>query len=168
MHLLFADPWVAVFRRVQMKDATIVLKTGSDSITVKIGKGDLTYTEKRNITYETDGGILDDVFEEDEVPIDVRFNFTWDYITGTSGTPSVEDVLKREGAAAAWASTDSDTCRPPATDIQITINKNCSGADGEVILLSDFRHDEIGHGLSAADINVTGRCNVTRATITRS
>ena len=34
--------------------------------------------------------------------------------------PTIEDVLKRTGPAAAWVSTDSDACRPFAVDVVIT------------------------------------------------
>ena len=167
-------------RRIDMKDATIKIKDGdSNEITVKIGDGNLSYTERRNIEYILDKGSLDDVREGDEVPVQVQMDATWSYIKGPSsastvtsgspsGTPTIEDALKRVGAAANWVSTDADACRPYAVDLELVINPQPGGCgDQETILLSDFRYEEIGHGLREGNLSISGQCNVTDATATR-
>jgi hypothetical protein len=84
-----------------------------NSITVKVGDGTLTYSEKRNMEYTLDRGRLDEVREGDEVPMDVKFDFVWDYIKGSAvalSPPSVEDALKKIGLASTWVSSDTDAC----------------------------------------------------------
>lgn len=178
---MFTEMFVPVFgRRIDLKDATLKIKDGgSNEVEIKLGDGDMTYTERRNIEYILDKGLLDDVREGDQVPVQVQFDATWDYIIGPSsastvtsgsptGTPTIEDALKQRGGAANWVSTDSDTCRPYAVDIEITINPQPGGCgDQETILLSDFRYEEIGHGLRQGNLNISGQCNVTEATATR-
>ena len=71
--------------QIDMKDTTVKLKDGgSNSITVTVGEGNLTYTERRNIDYTLDRGNLDEVREWDQVPVEVRMDFTWLYILGPS------------------------------------------------------------------------------------
>ena len=163
--------WKAVYAQIDLKRATIKLKDGgAEELTVKIGEGNLTYSEARNIEYTLDRGTLDEVREGDEVPIDVSLDFVWEYLKGStgSGTPTVEDVLKNTGEASDWVSTDADTCRPYAVDIEITYQPSpATCGDMEIILLSDFRYESLDHDLRAGTVATTGKCNVTKATITR-
>lgn len=138
-----------------------------NSITVKVGEGTLTYSEKRNMEYTLDRGTLDEVREGDEVPMDVKFDITWDYITGDGvGTPSVEDALKKLGDAATWRSSDLDACKPYAVDVVIEYTPDCAG-DPEVITLPDFRWESLDHDLKAGTISCTGKCNATVADVVR-
>lgn len=170
-------------RRIDLKDSTIYIKDGTSGtalqLEVKIGDGNLTYTERRNMEYILDKGSLDDVREGDQVPVQVQMDATWSYIKGPSssstvtsgtptGTPTIEDALKQRGAAINWVSTDSDLCRPYAVDLEIVTNPQPGGCgDQETILLQDFRWEEIAHDLRAGTLSVSGQCNVTEATATR-
>jgi hypothetical protein len=165
--------WLNVFHQIDLKDTTVKIKDGgSNSIEVKIGEGNLSWTERRNMQYTLDRGLLDEVREGDQVPVEVSLDFLWEYITGTTGTgglPTVEDALKRINAAAAWVSSDSDACRPFAVDIEIANVPSPSGCgDSETITLSDFRYEELGHDLRAGSISVSGKCNITQATVVRT
>ena len=167
--------WKATFASIDLKYATISIKDGTtptaNSIEVKIGEGNLTYTERREMIYTPDRGVLDDVREGDEQPMDVAFDFIWEYITALSGsgTPTVEDALKKTGEASSWVSTDTDVCRPYAVDIEINYVPNCQPTGNtEVITLPDFRWEELNHDLTAASISCTGKCNAVQATAVRS
>ncbi len=149
----------------------ISLAAVQKNIEVKIGEGNLTYSENRNIDYILDRGLLDDVREGDQVPMDVNFDFQWEYIVGSSGSaiPTVEEALKGTGEAAAWVSTDSDACRPYAVDLEIEylpVPSTCG--DGEVITFSDFRYETLDHDLREGTISCAGRCNVTKAAAVRT
>lgn len=162
---------------IDLKKATITIQDadGSNSIEIKIGEGNLVYTEKRNMEYLKDKGSLDTVREGDEEPMDVRFEFQWEYIIGSTTTgdyPSVEDALKGIGAAQDWVSSSPDLCEPFAVDIKIvydptTGNANCTGAV-ETIILPDFRYENLEHDLRAGQISCTGMCNATQATVTQA
>lgn len=166
--------WKATFESIDLKYATLRIKDGSDpqnEIEIKIGEGNLTYTERRELIYEPDRGNLDEVREGDQQPMDVTFEFKWERITSlaASGTPTVEDAIKKRAEAAAWVSTDSDACRPYAVDIEVEYIPNCNPTGNtETITLPDFRWDELSHDLRAASISCTGRCNVTEAVAVRS
>lgn len=174
MHVIngCAKFWKPVFAQIDIKNCTIRIADGAGHhIDVKIGEGNLTYSEKKTMEYTLDRGLLDEVREGDEIPVDVSLDAVWEYITGgvsSVGIPSIEDALKRRGAAAAWVSTDPDACRPFAVDIIVIYEPQPDGCgDDETITLSDFRYEELNHDLRAATIAVTGKCNVTEATSVR-
>ena len=132
----------------------------------------LSYTERKNIEYTLDRGLLDEVREGDQVPMEVRIDFIWDYLRGnpaSTSTPTVEEALKNIGNASEWVSTDSDACRPYAVDLRVTYQPTpWSCGDQEVITLQDFRYEQLDHDLRAGTVSVSGRCNVTDATVVRS
>lgn len=175
INVLPCQPWIPVFFQLDLKDVTITIRDGTtptaNEINVRIGEGNLTFSEKKTRDYLLDKGLLDEVRNADEEPVDVAFDAVWDYITGTTGTggvPSIEDALKQVGAASTWISVDADLCRPYAVDVVIDHAPNCTSQDSEETVLGDFRYEEIAHDLRAGTFAITGRCNVTEATSTRT
>ena len=165
--------WVPVFAQIDLKYATIEIKDGgSESLEVTIGEGNLTYTEAKNIDYTLNRGLLDEVREGDQIPIDVSIDFVWEYLRGSSASgalPTVEEALKNIGNASAWVSTDSDACRPYAVDLVVTyapVPITCG--DKEVITLPDYRWESLDHDLRAGTVSTAGKCNVTQATVVRT
>ncbi len=159
--------------QVDMKNATITIKSKSsaDKIVVKIGDGNLSYTRKQNITYLKDRGKLDTARLGDEEPVEVSLDATWEYITGASAT--IEDALTNAGGASGWESTDPDTCAPYCVDLEIAVENPCTGDSApsnpdETILLKSFRWENIAHDLKGGTFAITGKCNVTAPTATRS
>ena len=168
--------WSSVGLLVDIKRATITIKDGTgtpNEIAIKIGEGNLTYTENRTIEYILDRGLIDEVREGDQVPVDVSFEFNWDYITGSpasGGLPTIEDALKKVGNASTWISTDAEICAPYAVDIEVLYEPFCgvsAGIENERITISDFRWESLDHDLRAATISVSGRANVTTVTAVR-
>lgn len=168
----YGNIWMPVGRKVDLKDVTFKIKDGaSNELTVKIGEGNFNYTVTRNREYILDRGILDDVRDGDQVPVEVRFDFVWEYIVAESSgaTPTVEEALDQTGAAAGWTSTDADTCRPYAVDLEILnapTPSNCG--DKETLTFSDFRHEGLDHDLRASTVACTGKCNITMPTSVRA
>ena len=137
-------------------------------IEVTVGEGNMQYTEKRNIEYVRDRGRLDTVREGDEEPVEVRLDFTWEFIKADTGeVPTIEDAIKQRGEASGWTSSSADSCEPYAVDIEIYYNPPCSNAKDEVILLQDFRWEQLDHNARDGQISMTGKCNVKEATVTR-
>lgn len=174
--LLNVEPQSSVFAQISLRYSTIKILDGTtptaNEIEIKVGEGNLTWTEAKTMEYLLDRQLLDEVREGDDIPMDVSFDFIWDYITGTTGSggvPSIEDALKQINAASTWISTDSDICRPYAVDIQIEyVPTNCAAEDQETITLPDFRYENLAHDLRAGTIACTGRCNATQATAIRA
>jgi len=172
---MLATPWAPAYVQIDLKDALLRIKSGnSQALIVRIGEGNMTYTERVEREYTLDRGTLDEVRDGDEVPVEARFDFIWDFISSPSsgsdstGTPTVEDALKNTGAAADWTSSDSDACRPYAVDLEVEYIPNCATGDKETITLSDFRYEQLDHDLRAGTVAVSGRCNVTKVTAVRA
>ena len=170
MKFLLGKLWKPLFRAIDLKGTLVKIRDGAGTpaiLTAKIGDGTLSFTEKRNLDYVLDLGILDDVTEGDDIPMDVNFDFTWEYLKAITGTPTVEDALKQRGQASAWVSTDSDACRPYSVDVLVVHAPVCQTTDAEDIILPDFRYDQIDHRLKDKAITATGRCNATDAIVSR-
>ncbi len=102
--------------QVDLKLATIKIKDGgANEITVKIGEGNLTYNETRNVEYTLDKGKLDGVKLGDEVPVDVSLDATWESITGVETNADVT-VATTAGVATDVTLTLTDSA---ATPVQI-------------------------------------------------
>jgi hypothetical protein len=157
--------------RIETKNMTIRIKDGgSHTLSVKLGEGNFTYDEKRNIQYLLDRGKLDTVREGDEIPVDISLDSVWEEITtqGVSGAaPSVEDAMKQRGPASGWTSSSSDPCEPYAVDIEVEHDPNCTGMR-EILTFSDFRWESVAHDMKAATIRFSGKANVTQAAATRA
>jgi len=135
---------------------------------IKIGEGNLTYTEHKEYEYLLDRGDLDTVREGNEVPMDVRIECVYEHITtGTSETISPMDALKQKGAASEWVSSASDLCEPYAVDVEVEHNVPCGTNQDETTLFPDFRHETAEVNFKDATISITGKCNVTEPIVTR-
>jgi hypothetical protein len=162
--------------QIDIRDAVIKIKDGGvgsaqNEIEIKVGEGNFTWTERKNMEYLLDRGNLDEVREGDQAPVEVSFEFKWEYITGgvtTTTIPSIEDALKKVEAASTWVTSDSDPCRPYAVDLEVTYTPDCSSGDVETMTFPDFRYEELSHDLRAGQISCSGQCNVTEATVARS
>jgi hypothetical protein len=152
----------------------IALAETANEIEVKIGEGNLSYTRARTIEYVLDRGNLDEVREGDQVPLDVSFDFQWEYISGlpASAIPTIEEALANEGEASTWVSSDQGAgaaCRPYAVDIEITYLPTPSTCgDQEIITFTHFRYESLDHDLRAGTVSVSGKCNILKPTAVRS
>ena len=90
---------------ITLRNSVLKIKDGSgtpNSLTVKIGDGNLTWSEKRNVEYKLNRGLVDEVRLGDDIPMDVRFDFVWDFLKSDTGEPvTIEEALKKTGAAVA-------------------------------------------------------------------
>jgi len=173
MKILRAKSWSTVGRTVDIKNATLKVKdSGVNEVTVKIGEGNFTYAERKNRDYILDRGNLDDVRDGDDEPVEVRFDATWEYVSGkasTAGTPTVEDAMKQRNGAVDWVSSDADLCNPYAVDVELVIDPTPAGCgDVETYTFSDFRYEQADHDLRAGTLSFNGKCNVTEPTIART
>jgi len=163
---------------VDINPALKIALTGGEAITfgpqilnVKLGEGNFTYDENREIEYLRDRGLMDTYREGDEQPMDVSFDFTWEFLKSLSGagTPTFEDALKQQGAAADWVSSNTaDPCASFVVDIEIINAPACGSILAEVIKLPQFFYTQLSHDSDAAQVSVTGQCNATKAVITRT
>jgi hypothetical protein len=137
-------------------------------IEIKIGEGDLSWTESRELIYDRDRDLLDTVRLGQEQPVSVELAFTFEYVTTQSGqaiTPV--DALKNIGAAAEWISSSSDACEPYAVDFYVVHDIPCGTAQDQDFLFQDFRYETLDYSMQDASISVSGQCNVTDVVTTR-
>ena len=138
-------------------------------IEIKVGDGNITYTETRNYEYMLDRGDLDTVREGDQAPLDVKLECTYEHITtGTSESISPIDALKGIGGASEWVTSSSDPCEPYAIDIEVDHTPDCGTAQKEVTLFPDFRAESKEVNFKDATISLTGKCNVVEPTVSRA
>ena len=155
--------------------ATADLPTNDDAMTflpqqlsIKVGDGNITYTEHMEYQYLLDRGDLDTVREGNSVPMDVKLDCVYEHITtGTTEAISPMDALKQVGGASAWVTT-GPPCEPYAIDIVVEHELDCGTDQDETTVFPDFRADTKEINFKDATISVSGKCNVTEPIVTRS
>jgi len=151
----YADSGVITFQAIELE--------------IKIGDGNVTYTEANEYEYDLDRGVLDSVRAGDQVPMDVSLDFVYEYITtGTSETTSPMDALKQIGDASEWRSSSTDPCEPYAVDVEVIHTPICTTQEIETTVFPDFRSESREPDLGEASVSVSGRCNATQPTVTRT
>lgn len=155
---------------IDLRNATVNIKDGgSNTLEVKIGQGNLTYTEKRDIDDVKSRGKLDTNREGEDQPMEVAFSFVWEFLKSASGEPvTVEDALKKINGASTWTSASSDPLAPYCVHLEIVHTPPCLGTDIETILLPMFNYLQLAQSLADATVACNGKCNAREATITRT
>ena len=141
-----------------------------NGLEIKIGQGTFTYDEKRKVDYVLERGLIGTVRLGDQEPLDVRFDFLWDFLRSISGAtvPTIEDAFKQRGPASTWVTSAADKCEPYAVNLVLTYTPPCTGVQREIITLHDFRWESLNHDAKAGTVAVTGKCNVLEASIVRA
>ena len=135
---------------------------------IKVGDGNITYTEHREYEYMLDRGNLDTVRESKEVPMDVKLECVYEHITsGTGEAISPMEALKGKGKASEWVSASEDPCEPYAIDIIVLHNPPCGTAENERTTFPDFRADSKEVNFKDATISVSGKCNAIEPIVER-
>jgi len=137
-------------------------------LTIKVGDGNITYTEHKEYQYLLDRGDLDTVREGNSVPMDVKLDCVYEHITtGTSEAISPMDALKQVGGAIAWVTT-GPPCEPYSVDVVVAHVRDCGTEEDETTLFPDFRADTKEINFKDATISVSGKCNATEPIVSRS
>lgn len=139
---------------------------------IKVGEGNITWSESKPREFKMDRGRLDQVRNGDEAPMEVSVQLMYEELTASDPStdpPTPEDVLKHRGAAAEWVSTNTeDPCAPYSINIRLRhIPPNCTAVDIEQVVLPMFYYEKLDHDPKAGTIACTGKCNVTEAQVTR-
>lgn len=139
-----------------------VLTFGPNVLELHIGEGNLEWTEKRAITYVKDRGKLAYTRLGDEEPTDISFEFIWDFLVSdaSGGEPvTMKEALTNTGAAATWLSSAEDPCQPYAVNIRILYTPPCAGVKSELMIIRDFRWEELQHSTKDAKVSAKGKSN---------
>lgn len=154
---------------VNAADDNDVVAVGPRTLRIKVAQGNLTYSEKKPREYIMDRGVIDEVRNGDQQPIDVNLGLQWEFITAhtSESAPTPEDVLKQRGKASSWKSSDPDPCRPYSVNIVLIYTPLCSGVKKEKIVLPYYRYETLDHDAKAGSLATTGKCNAQEAVVTR-
>jgi hypothetical protein len=155
---------------IDLKNCIVTILDGaSHSLVIKVGEGNISWTEHKNREYIKDRGKLYEVRNADDQPIDVKFSCIWEFIRAipASGTPTPLEALANIGEAATWTTTDTDTCAPYSVTITIHNVPPCATTP-ELITLPLFRYESCDYDPKSFTLAFSGKCNATIATIVRS
>jgi hypothetical protein len=149
--------------------ATAVLTFAGHEIAMKMGEGDVKWSEPTAYKYLLDRGHLDSVITGDDAPMDLTLGGTFENILSKGNediTPT--EALKGTGRASAWVSTSSDPCEPYCVDI-VVLNVPPCGVLGETeYVFPDFRCEKKDYDIKASTVAFSGKCNALEPIITRS
>lgn len=153
--------------KISLKNAVLTIVDGTPTtVTAKIGDGDLTFTEAQNINYELDRGNLDPtlVREGDDIPLEVSFDFVWEYYEGSGTNYTPHDIITNRDLAnddetGSFVS-KGDACTPYAVDLIFTVTNNCGSGSTETITFPDFRFERISGSAKSGQISCSGKCPV--------
>lgn len=154
-----------------LKNCTIKFKAGgSDELEINIGEGDISWSEKRDVKFELNRGLLDNVRLGDQIPMDVNIDISYVNVKASSADsdPTPVEFLKKIGLAVDFDSSDSDACQPYAVDIEVTDVEACDSVDDEIQVFPNFRFEKLSFDMKAATIKCSGKCNATGPTVSRS
>jgi hypothetical protein len=168
--------------QIDLKSANVIIEDGgSNSVTVDIGEGNLSWTEKRTIEYTKNRGLLGTVREGDQEPVEVSLDVLWEEIipSGLIGAADnsswVEDIIKGEVRSTGTlvrngvtfvTSDSSDVCAPYACDIKVVYDPTCDVGEGDVHL-QYFRWETLAFDLRAGTMAFTGMCHILEARRTK-
>ncbi len=145
---------------------------GQLSMTITIGEGTISFSEKKPREFVKDRGNLDTVRNADQEPMDVSFDFIWDFIVNESGgsTPTVEEALKYTGVAVTntWLTTASDVCQPYCVNIEIVNAPECTTVEDEYTMIEEFYYESLDHDAKEGTVSCSGRSNRVVAVHTRA
>jgi len=141
-------------------------------IEIVIGEGNLTFAETYNREYKKNRGVLNTVRNADQEPLELNFDFEWEYITSICGTsvPTIEEALKGTGPAANWIGTSDDDCEPYCVDVEVYNIPVCSGDvtnEKERFIFAEFRVEKLDHNISDSQVAANGKCNILEPDIRR-
>ena len=144
-----------------------VLTFQSQEIEIKIGEGDLKYTEADEYKYDKDRGLLDTVRKGDDVPMEVSMNFTFDQVkSGTGEVITPIEALKGIGAGFGMGLVVVRSLRTVCGGCGGGGCRPCGSAQSSTYTFPDFRSEKRDYDIKNANIAVSGKCNATEPIIT--
>ena len=166
----FQTAWKPVGELIDLKNCDIELTDGTPTtVIVRVGEGNLTFSEKRNYDVQLNRGKLDGmgIKKGDEAPVEFSLDIAWDWIQGTSATPvtgGFESILSIIGRTLdvngdpVGKSTDGDECNPYAFTMTVKYNAACGTTPNKKDLTFALcRYDQLQYDIGGAKLQMTGK-----------
>jgi len=162
-----------------LRNATLTIRDATTptplSTVVKIGTGNITFTENYPMEYETDRGSIANgtVRRGDDVPVEVNVTCTWfEILSEATDLPLVytpKELLRGEGRAVAAISVGADPCEPYACELELLLEVECAtGArKDEKIVFDEFRVESCAFDVSAGTLVFSGKSKQISPSVTR-
>ena len=166
-----------------LKNATLQLRDGSGTakvVTLKLGTGNVTWTENYGYEYETERGSIGSgtVRDADEQPVDLSVTTKWENITYDGNDPLADagddavtpaEALKGVGAASGWLTSGADDCEPYACEVYIEFDVTCvaTGVLPEKVTFTEFRCESVAFDVSAGTLVFSGKSKEVRPNVVR-
>lgn len=154
------------YARLKIKDGTGTPNTYE----VVFGDGNFQYSEQHPREYIKERGkvVTGQVRDGEEEPVQIDIDASWTEMRAASGGPvTLEEALKKTGAAAAWITT-GDVCEPYAVDLVFEYGAECSGTLGHQLTFPDFRYEQLDYDAKAGTLKLSGKAKCVAPTIIRT
>jgi hypothetical protein len=131
--------------------------TATVSATMKIGTGNITWTEARVLNYTPNRGKIRPqdgatVQEGEDTPMAVNFDVVFEEYVATGTTYSPPELLHSGFRAAA-----DDTCGPSSVNIVLDTTDDC-GVGAERLIFPRFRWENLSYDIEQGQITCQGNC----------
>lgn len=152
-----------------IRDATITIKgaggKGGTGITMQVGEGNVTWSEKRNLEYIRDRGVILNTREGDDDPVDVSIDAIWDWLIDTTSDDSFREAFtgktNTNGISSKWTTADDgDECAPYAVNVYVAMDACPAVATPqETIKLEFYRYESFDYDLRAGTLATSGKAD---------
>ena len=137
-------------------------------VEMKIGEGDVEFTETQPVIVDTDRGEVDGMRLGVEEGMTVSTSFVYNWLRASSGDPiTVYEALKRKGDAASWHNAAENPCEPYQVDMFIIDSPDCGSEQAEVMFFRRMRATSISASVQGAAVSVEGTCMAVEPDIQR-
>lgn len=137
-------------------------------VEVRVGEGNITWSEKRTIEYTLDRGKLEFVDETsggaaregDDQPVDVSFDIMWDWYAGAEDPYHVLKGIPSDDLTTINSAHDADPCAPHAVHIEIVYEPDCAEGNEEIVhyVLPYFRYEQLNWDVGSGQLSCSGTC----------
>lgn len=151
--------------KLDAKNCTITVTDGTPttpkSADVKLGEGNITWTEHSEHVYTLNRGKLNEVRLGDEQPLEINFDSELEWYTG--------DILGILKGGAGYLTTDTDPCRPYSCTLKIVHTVKCGETTTtETYTFPFLRVDSKNFDLTGGKFSITAKCNVLAPTVAKT
>jgi hypothetical protein len=137
-------------------------------VEMKVGEGDVEYTENQEAIVDTDRGLLDGQRAGTEQAMTSSSSFVFDWLRASSGDPiTVYEALKRIGDASDWHNAAADPCEPYQVDFFMIDRPDCGSEQAEIMFLRRMRPTSISASVQGAAVSIEGTHMATEPEIYR-
>lgn len=162
--ITFSPAWVA--GSVPSDDD--VIQFYPQTVELKIGEGNVEYSETQEAIVDTDRGLLDGMRAGTDQPLTWSASFVYNWMRASSGDPiTVYEALKQKGDASTWVNSSVDKCEPYQFDFYMIDTPPCGSEEVEITIFRYSRVTSINPSVEAASVSLDATSKSTEPEIVR-